>query len=85
MTHLKVYMTLSIQTVHIGMNECGDDNGGCSQLCTNASGIFLCSCREGFVLHSNGFTCQGNCNRYIYTFVNSSIKNAVTIDISMLF
>ena len=49
---------LSYQT-HVVVSECGFNNGGCSQKCSNSSGSFVCSCREGFVLLSDGFSCQG--------------------------
>ena len=41
-------------------DECLDNRGGCSQLCTNTPGSFSCSCRTGFTLHSNGASCTGN-------------------------
>ena len=49
---------LSYQT-HLGISECGFNNGGCSQICSNSSGSFVCSCRDGFVLLSDSYSCQG--------------------------
>ena len=43
----------------LDINECGVNNGGCSELCANTIGSFVCSCQQGFVLQSDGFTCQG--------------------------
>ena len=39
--------------------ECGTSNGGCSQMCKNTIGSFICSCREGFLLAGDGRTCDG--------------------------
>ena len=41
------------------INECDERNGGCTHSCKNTKGSFECSCREGFVLDSNGATCSG--------------------------
>ena len=40
-------------------NECDDDNGGCSQNCTNTEGSFECFCRNGYILDSDGKNCSG--------------------------
>ena len=39
------------------INECGENNGGCSDICTNDAPGFECSCPEGFLLDEEGFTC----------------------------
>ena len=41
------------------MNECATNNGGCAHTCTDTVGSFVCSCRTGFVLASNGLGCNG--------------------------
>lgn len=38
-------------------NECAIDNGGCDHRCKNYAGYFTCSCKDGYVLQSNGRTC----------------------------
>lgn len=35
------------------------DNGGCEQICTDTFLSFNCSCRDGYVLNGDGFTCSG--------------------------
>ncbi|XP_040589528.1 growth arrest-specific protein 6 [Mesocricetus auratus] len=40
------------------VNECGQKNGGCSQVCHNKPGSFQCACHSGFSLASDGRTCQ---------------------------
>ena len=32
----------------LDINECNDDNGGCSQICTNTMGSYYCSCKIGY-------------------------------------
>ncbi|XP_045142185.1 vitamin K-dependent protein S [Echinops telfairi] len=43
------------------INECKDPsnyNAGCSQFCDNTPGSYHCSCKDGFVMHSNKKDCQ---------------------------
>lgn len=40
------------------INECGQDNGGCSQVCRNQPGSFHCACHSGFALGADGRACQ---------------------------
>ena len=43
-----------------GIIECDDNNGvGCSQLCNNTEGSYVCLCNSGYVLDSDGKTCLG--------------------------
>ena len=41
------------------INECDDNNGGCSQICTNTEGSYECSCTNGYVLNSDRHNCSG--------------------------
>ena len=41
------------------MDECATNNGGCAHICTNTDGSFVCSCRTGFTLASDGLGCNG--------------------------
>ena len=43
-------------------DECQENNGGCSQLCTNLIPGFECSCRPGHILHADQSTCVPNAN-----------------------
>ncbi|KAL6090225.1 hypothetical protein STEG23_001289 [Scotinomys teguina] len=40
------------------VNECGQRNGGCSQVCHNKPGSFQCACHSGFSLAPDGRNCQ---------------------------
>ena len=44
--------------IHIDIDECATDNGGCQNTCTNTAGGFYCSCDDGFELE-NTFSCPG--------------------------
>ncbi len=41
------------------MNECSTSNGGCDGQCTNTKGSYTCSCESGFVVGTNGRSCEG--------------------------
>ena len=42
------------------MDECAEDNGGCSHKCKNTEGSFVCSCPDPELnLAPNGRTCVG--------------------------
>ena len=45
--------------LHLDVNECDDNNGGCSDNCTNTEGTFNCDCPHGWKMGPNGFTCEG--------------------------
>lgn len=41
------------------MDECSTLNGSCEHICINTLGSFGCSCRRGWQLHIDGYTCVG--------------------------
>ena len=42
----------------LDVNECSNSNGGCSQMCNNTQGSYLCSCLLGYQLDGRYF-CRG--------------------------
>ena len=61
-TYAHTYVAIKytyIHSLHPDINECSEENGGCSQTCTNTEGSFNCGCNTGFVLDSDGATCNG--------------------------
>ena len=40
-------------------DECGDNNGGCGQICNNTVGSFFCSCLSGYELDEDKTSCNG--------------------------
>ena len=43
----------------VDINECGQGTHNCEQLCINTVGSFVCNCRSGYRLSSDGRTCSG--------------------------
>ncbi|XP_078611122.1 epidermal growth factor-like protein 7 isoform X1 [Branchiostoma floridae x Branchiostoma japonicum] len=43
------------------IDECAANIHGCDHICTNTRGSFVCSCRPGYSLMSDGRLCQGIC------------------------
>ena len=43
----------------IDINECMSSNGGCSQICTNTNGSYICSCQTGYMPINDNRTCIG--------------------------
>ena len=39
-------------------NECATNNGGCSQVCTDTSSAFECTCELGYLLNGDGASCD---------------------------
>ena len=46
--------------VSIDINECDDNNGGCTHTCINQPGSYQCQCNVGFNSENNGMNCTGN-------------------------
>ena len=62
------------------INECDESNGGCSHNCNNTEGSFECSCRDGYMLDSNGAICSGiACVYQLTLFVQPSSQDCVQI------
>ena len=51
--------------MYLDINECEEDNDGCSQICNNTQGSFECSCRDGYTLDGDGKNCSGTRNQSI--------------------
>ncbi len=43
----------------LDIDQCMTDNGNCQQICNNTLPGFLCDCRDGYALNSDGYTCDG--------------------------
>lgn len=41
------------------INECEENNAGCSQICMNTPGSVFCLCNDGFILEENSKICKG--------------------------
>ena len=49
---LQIFFTTDI-------DECLEKTDNCSQMCTNTEGNFTCGCDDGYLLGSDGTTCNG--------------------------
>ena len=43
----------------LDIDECQRDTDGCSQICTNTIGSYICSCNSGYRLNTDRHTCNG--------------------------
>ena len=41
------------------INECLDNNGNCTDFCTNLNGTYFCHCKTGLQLEADNRTCVG--------------------------
>ena len=41
------------------IDECTDGTHNCVQICTNTEGGFTCGCNSGYLLDTDGITCNG--------------------------
>ena len=59
---------------HPDTDECSDETDDCSQICTNTVGGFTCDCNTGFVLDSDGATCNGEYHtKHTHMFIERNI------------
>ena len=49
----------SFSCVHLDVNECAVNNGGCSQICVDTSVSYNCTCYPGFILALDKSNCSG--------------------------
>ena len=45
------------------VNECSTTNHGCEHECVNTEGSYVCQCRDGYSLITDGKTCLINCHK----------------------
>ena len=56
------------------IDECASNNGGCGHLCHNTIGNFYCSCRPGYTLQEDNFTCIGECSMILFAVRNVKLQ-----------
>ena len=44
---------------NVDIDECTNNTDNCNQTCTNTEGSFTCGCSDGYVLNSDGISCNG--------------------------
>ena len=58
MNSCNVY-TRVILMVITDVDECSEKTDGCSQICSNTIGSFMCSCGSGYTLANDNLGCNG--------------------------
>ena len=53
------YVILTNMHMFSDIDECSERTHDCSQICTNTDGSFICGCNSGYLLDSDGATCNG--------------------------
>ena len=43
--------------LHLDIDECSTNNGGCDHDCYNSPGSYTCSCNEGYEVHDDLHQC----------------------------
>ena len=43
------------------VDECSEQTDECQQICNNTIGSYVCDCRIGYALNTDGRTCRGEC------------------------
>ena len=61
-----LYILQFITTTDI--NECGDNDGGCSQICNNTEGSYACLCNDGYELDGDGKHCLGKYLKFLQCY-----------------
>ena len=51
--------------MHVEIDECSINNGGCEHNCTNTDGNFFCSCDFGYI-QDGMFNCLGELSYHIF-------------------
>ena len=75
MFHLLTHCLNDSCAFYIDIDECETLSSQCNQTCTNIPGSFGCSCNVGYVLDSDGRSCNGtkmfhwgDINNHNYTY-----------------
>ena len=52
--------------LHVDIDDCSHENGGCEQKCNNQEGKFYCSCGHGFLINDDHKSCDGIYILYVF-------------------
>ena len=67
-TEIERGMLYCVDLILSDIDECMENTGNCSQNCNNTIGSYQCLCDDGFLLDSDGASCNGMGVRFFLFF-----------------
>ena len=64
--HTQVYY-YTYTFIYPDNDECSLGTDDCTHMCINTDGSFTCGCNSGYVLNTDGFTCNGK-HKLVYLY-----------------
>ena len=52
-------MMMMIMVLILDIDECSGGIDRCSHHCQNTIGFYMCDCRSGYLLNTDGYSCDG--------------------------
>ena len=74
-SYLYMQKDCSMKSLLSDVNECDEGTSGCNQTCTNTNSSYICSCYNGYVLDSDGHSCNGKVIVHITYVITASSAN----------
>ena len=69
------------------IDECAEQLDECQQVCNNTIGSYVCDCRIGYALNSDGRTCRGKTNKYFrmiaYTIITVGFPFQILMNVHL--
>ena len=78
-SYLYMQKDCSMKSLLSDINECDEGISGCNQTCTNTNGIYICSCYNGYVLDSDGHSCNGKVIVHITYVITASSQMLMSV------
>ncbi|CAC5378019.1 unnamed protein product [Mytilus coruscus] len=69
----------------VDIDECSNEMFKCEHGCTNTNGSFVCSCRDGYTLHSDGKTCIDQVKSTNIAKIAAGVIAGIAVVIAVLF
>ena len=59
MADMTNFLKVLLFCCYLDMNACNRGTAGCTQICNNTLGSYICSCNSGYTLDADNHTCNG--------------------------
>ena len=66
------------------MEKCVENNGGCDHTCTDTQSGTSCSCHNGYLLLSDGKSCEGKTTLIITAVKNIALLLQISMSVSLI-